>query len=116
MFGSKDLTESMKAMAKKGQFDKLKKKYMRGSKEEQIALAKACSVISSDDSVNTLINLMDLAADDDVLIEIMHSIGEVGTDHAVSQVQLLLAGTDKENKKVLYDAVMGALQKLRNKG
>lgn len=116
MFGSKDLNETMQNLAKKGNFDKLRKKYMNGSKEEQIALAKACSVVSSDDSVNTLINLMDCAADRDVLVAIMQSLGEVGTDHAVSQIQLLLTRTDPAKDKELYDVVMATLHKLRNKG
>ena len=116
MFGqSKDLTETLTKEASKGHWDKLKKKYLRGSKEEQIALAKACKVSSSDDSVNTLMNLMDCAADDEVLIEILHSLGEVGTDHAVSQIQLLLTKTSKDNT-ALYSAIMDALTKLRKKG
>ena len=111
MFGhAKDQEEKINELASKGKWEKMKK-YLSGSREEQLALAKACGTSGCDDSVNLLINLLDYAGDEDVIIETLHSLGNVGTDHAVSQIQLLLSRTDK-SKPHLYDTIMDNLHKL----
>lgn len=114
MFGhSKDNEGKINELVQKGKWDKLKK-YLTGSKEEQIALAKACKASNCDDSVNLLIHLLDFAGDEDILIEALHSLSEVGTDHAVSQIQLLLNKTSNDNQP-LYDTILDTLHKLRGK-
>ncbi len=114
MFGhSKDQEGKIQELAKKGKWDKLKK-YLDGTKEEQIALAKACKESGCDDSVNLLIHLLDFATDEEILTEALYSLGEVGTDHAVSQIQLLLNKTEKGNEK-LYNTILETLHKLRGK-
>ena len=61
MFGhSKDQEGKIHELVQKGKWDKLKK-YLSGSKEEQISLAKACKLSSCDDSVNLLINLLNFS-------------------------------------------------------
>ena len=114
MFGhSKDQEGKLHELAQKGKWEKLKK-YLNGSKEEQLSLAKACRISSCDDSVNLLINLLNFASDEEVMMEALQSLGEVGTDHAVSQIQLLLNKTDKNNQP-LYQTIMDTLHKLRGK-
>ncbi len=114
MFGhSKDQEGKIHELVQKGKWDKLKK-YLSGSKEEQISLAKACKLSSCDDSVNLLINLLNFSSDNEVVMEALQSLGEVGTDHAVSQVQLLLNKIDKNNQP-LYNTIMDTLHKLRGK-
>lgn len=114
MFGfSKNQAGKMSELVQKGKWDKLKK-YVSGTKEEQMELARACKLSSNNNSVNLLIHLLDSANDQEVLIEALHSVGEVGTDHAVSQIQLLLTKT-KADDQPLYGTIMETLQKLRGK-
>ncbi len=114
MFGfSKNSAGKMDELVKKNKWDKLKK-YVLGTQEEQLMLAKACKLSNSDDSVNLLIQLLNYTTNEDVLIETLHSLGEVGTDHAVSQIQLLLNKTPKD-KQPLYDTILETLRKLRGK-
>lgn len=114
MFGfSKNSAGKMDELVKKKKWDKLKK-FVTGTEEEQIALAKACKLSDGDDSVNLLIQLLNYTTSEKVLIETLHSLGEVGTDHAVSQIQLLLNKTPND-KQPLYDTILETLHKLRGK-
>lgn len=114
MFGmGKGNADKMETLVEKQKWDKLKR-YLTGSKEEQIALAKACLKSNKDDCVNLIIFLLNNSTDEEILTEALHTLSEIGTDHAVSQVQLLLNKTDK-SRQPLYDNIMDTLQKLRGK-
>lgn len=104
----------MESLVKKKSWDKIRKKYLDGTQEEQVALAKACKTSKCDDSVNILISLLDYAKDDEVKIEILRSLSEVGTNHAVSLVQVMLTETGGTDSP-LRTAILDTLRVLRAK-
>lgn len=84
MFGFMD--GSVEKLVQKGKWEKIRKSYLNGDKGTQLDLAKACGTSKSDDSVNVLIALLDVA-DDEVQIEALKSITVVANDHAVAPLQ-----------------------------
>ena len=66
---------------------------------------------SSDDSVNVLVALLN-ATDQKVVLEALNSLGKVGTDHAVANLQLMFREADPSNKE-LKDAIQTTLNKIR---
>lgn len=112
MFGSTE--EKITRLVKKGKWEKIKSKYLYTSGADELCmLAKACSQSNSDDSVNILVALLN-ATDQKVVLEALRSLGVVGTDHAVANLQLMFREADPDNKE-LKDAIQNTLNKIRNK-
>lgn len=106
--------EKITKLVKKGKWEKIKAKYLYSNNVDELALlAKACSQSDSDDSVNVLVALLDVA-DQKVVLEALHSLGQVGTDHAVANLQLMFQETDPANKE-RKDAIQDALNKIRDR-
>ena len=100
MFGSTE--EKINSLVKRGKWEKIK-----------CMLARACGQSSSDDSVNVLVALLN-ATDQKVVLEALNSLGKVGTDHAVANLQLMFREADPSNKE-LKDAIQTTLNKIRDR-
>ena len=112
MFGSTE--EKINSLVKRGKWEKIKSKYLYSSGVDELCmLARACGQSSSDDSVNVLVALLN-ATDQKVVLEALNSLGKVGTDHAVANLQLMFREADPSNKE-LKDAIQTALNKIRDR-
>ncbi len=112
MFGSTE--EKMKKLVKRGKWEKIKNKYLYSSGADELCmLARACSQSNTDDSVNILVALLN-ATDQRVVLEALKSLGVVGTDHAVANLQLMYQEADPSNKE-LKTAIQTTLNKIRSK-
>ncbi|WOC32634.1 MULTISPECIES: HEAT repeat domain-containing protein [Caproicibacterium] len=98
-------------LVEKKHWDKLKKKYLTGSQEERLELAKACGLVSADETVNMLVALMQ-DEDADVQVAAVESLGKVADDHTTAKLQLLLSQTPKENTR-LAEAIREAVRQVR---
>ena len=112
MFGSTE--EKIARLVKRGKWEKIKSKYLYSSGPDELCmLARACGQSSSDDSVNVLVALLN-AKDQKVVLEALNSLGDVGTDHAVANLQLMFQEADPNNKE-LKNAIQNTLNKIRNR-
>lgn len=111
MFGSGSKDEKAVKLVKKHKWEELRKKYLFGDKESQLALAKACVNDKSDDCCNLLTPLLDVE-DDEVRITAIETLGVIGTDHVVALLRQLFAKTPESNKK-LRDAILKGIESIR---
>lgn len=111
MFGSGSKEDKAVSLVKKHKWEVLRKKYLFGDKETQIALAKACANDKSDDCCNLLTPLLDVE-DDEIKIAAIQTLGIIGTDHVVALLRQLFAKTPESNKK-LRDAILAAIDSIR---
>lgn len=115
MFGfSKEATaESLEKLVQGKKWDKIKKNYLNAAPETRVNLAKACSTVSSDDSINILTVLMD-APEEAVKIAALQALSKVGNDHCVSLIQHMSTSVSPDQTAV-KEEIQKALNALRGK-
>jgi HEAT repeat protein len=99
-FGSEN---KMEQLVKKHQWDKINKKLPDANTEQRIALATACGSSFDEGAAHTLINMLE-DSDEEVLIQAIKSLGEVGSDNAKTHLRArserLPEGNDRIKKAI----------------
>lgn len=111
MFGNKK--EEFEKMVEKGHWEKLEKKCESAKEEERVWIAEACGMKVCDETSNLLSDLLKDPSDT-VKLAAIHSLEQVGNDHAVSQLEWVLNNLKPEQKE-LHDAVLHTLEQIRGK-
>ena len=103
--------EKAAKLVKKRNWKKLREKYLTGDKESLLALAKACAADNSDDCCNLVTPLLD-AADEEVQLAAIETLGKIGTDHVIALLRQLFAKTPESNQK-LRSAILASIEQIR---
>lgn len=100
----------MEQLVNKHQWDKIIKKLHGADVQSRLALATACGSSFDEDSSNTLINLLN-DSDDNVLIQVVKSLGAVGSSNAKTHLQSLFDRLPDE-KVSIKDAIRESIAKI----
>lgn len=107
-----DKMAKIEKLIEKGKWDKIEAKYLKGSDEERLDLAKACATSDTDGAFNCLITLLN-DKNDTVQLAAINSVGATGNDHATAQLQWLLQRLPPEKKETI-DAIHAAIANVKN--
>lgn len=101
----------MEQLVNKHQWDKISKKLHSADAQSKASLATACGASMDEDSLNTLIKLLS-DSDDNVLMQTVKSLGNVGGDNAKTHLQSLY-GRLPDDKDSLKKAILDSIAKIK---
>lgn len=106
------LTKKYLSLLNRKKSEKIRKKYLWSTIEDQLAICEACKQVATDDSRNLVIMLLE-SLDEEVVFAAVDALGDIGTDHIKARLQTLYNTTTNEALKV---AVHNTLSKIGSRG
>ena len=100
MFGHSE--DKIEKLVEKKHWDKLQSKYLNGSDDQRLELAKACGGSDADESCNILVTLLH-DENEAVQMEAVKSLGKIGNDHTTAQLQWLLSQQKKKKTELIHE-------------
>lgn len=92
------LVKKYLSLLKRKKSEKIRKKYLWSTIEDQLAICEACKQVFSDDSRNLVIMLLE-SLDEEVVFAAVDALGVIGTDHIKARLQTLYNTTSNEELK-----------------
>lgn len=106
------LTKKYLSLLKKKKTEKIRKRYLWSTIEDELAICEACKQYPNDDSRNLIIMLLE-SLDEEVVFAAVDALGEIGTDHIKARLQTLYNTTTNEKLKA---EVHKTLSKIGSRG
>lgn len=100
----------MEHLVKKRQWEKINKKLPSANAEARLALATACGGLSDENASNILINLLK-DSDENVLLQVVKSLGNIGRDNAKTHLQALFDRLP-ENDTLMKNSIRESISKI----